>query len=294
MLRIDIFERVITMLQHIEQLEHRNIQIIVLGDFGQLQPVCTPADRWQLRQLYPKAKGIYAFHSELWRELDFQPIVLKYNFRQEERELAEQLTALKYGSLDAVRWFNANSCFFTDDRAVYICPKNADVEKYNQEALEDFKDKAKTVFEARAGRLSPNTELPCPKRLQLAEGMRVMTIANDRLYKNGSIGTILKVNAHSIRVLFDNCKIATVRRKKFTLPDGSIYEQLPVVLAYAFTVHKCQGCTFDAVIIVPGFFAAGQLYTALSRCRSLDGLCIEGTITNEDLIIDTEALQMTV
>ena len=121
-----------------------------------------------------------------------------------------------------------------------------------------------------------------------------MTIANDRLYKNGSIGTILKVNAHSIRVLFDNCRIATVRRKKFTLPDGSVYEQLPVVLAYAFTVHKCQGCTFDAIVVVPGFFAAGQLYTALSRCRSIDGICIEGDITNEDLIIDTEALQMTV
>lgn len=294
MLRIDIFERVITILQHIEQLEHRNIQIIVLGDFGQLQPVCTPADRWQLHQLYPKAKGIYAFHSELWRELDFQPIVLKYNFRQEERELAEQLTALKYGSLDAVRWFNANSSFFTDDRAVYICPKNEDVTKYNQEALERFDGQTKTVFEARSGRVSPNTELPCPKLLQLAEGMRVMTIANDRLYKNGSIGTILKVNANSIRVLLDNCRIATVRRKKFTLPDGSVYEQLPVVLAYAFTVHKCQGCTFDAIVVVPGFFAAGQLYTALSRCRSIDGICIEGNITNEDLIIDTEALQMTV
>ena len=294
MLRIDIFERVITILQHIEQLEHRNIQIIVLGDFGQLQPVCTSEDRWQLRQLYPKAKGIYAFHSELWRELDFQSIVLKYNFRQEERELAEQLTALKYGSLDAVHWFNSNSSFFTDDRAVYICPKIEDVAKYNQEALQRFDGKTKTVFEARAGRLSPNTELPCPKLLQLAEGMRVMTIANDRLYKNGSIGTILKVNAHSIRVLFDNCRTATVRRKKFTLPDGSIYEQLPVVLAYAFTAHKCQGCTFDAIVVVPGFFAAGQLYTALSRCRSIDGICIEGNITNEDLIIDTEALQMTV
>ena len=121
-----------------------------------------------------------------------------------------------------------------------------------------------------------------------------MTIVNDRSYKNGSIGTILKVNASSIRVLFDNCRIATIRRKKFTLSDGSIYEQLPVVLAYAFTVHKCQGCTFDAVIIVPGFFAAGQLYAALARCRRIDGICIDGWITKEDIIIDTEALQMTV
>lgn len=294
MLRIDIFEKVISILQHIEELEQRHIQIIVLGDFGQLQPVCTPEDREQLRQLYPKAKGIYAFHSELWRELDFQPIVLKYNFRQEDGELAEQLTALKYGSLDAVRWFNLNCTPFTDDRAVYICPKNEDVEKYNREALERFENQKMTVFKATHKELAPNTELPCPKVLHLAEGMRIMTIVNDRQYKNGSLGTILKVNGSNIRVLFDNGKIAVVRRKRFTLPGGSVYEQLPVVLAYAFTVHKCQGCTFDAIVVVPGFFAAGQLYTALSRCRDIDGICIDGEITNKDVIIDTEALRMTV
>ena len=293
MLRIDIFEKVISILQHIEELEHKHIQVIVLGDFGQLQPVCTTEDRKQLLQLYPK--GIYAFHSELWEKLDFQPIVLKYNFRQEDRELADQLTALKYGSLDAVRWFNINCSPFTDDRAVYICPKNEDVEKYNREALERFEGEKISVFQASTpAELDPNTELPCPKVLHLAEGMRIMTVVNDRHYKNGSLGTILKVNDSSIRVLFDNGKIAVVRRKRYTLPEGSVYEQLPVVLAYAFTVHKCQGCTFDATMVVPGFFAAGQLYTALSRCRNIDGICIDGEITKKDLIIDTEALQMTV
>ena len=294
MLRIDIFERVITILQHIEELEQRHIQIIVLGDFGQLSPVCTAEDRKLLRQFYPNAKGIYAFHSELWHKLDFQPIILKYNFRQEDKELSEQLTALKYGCLDAVTWLNENCAAFSDDRAVYICPRTEDVEKYNRQALERFEGQKITAFKANYKELDPNTELPCPTLLQLAEGMRIMTIVNDRQYKNGSLGTILKVNDNSIRVLFDNCKIATVRRKKFTLPGGSIYEQLPVVLAYAFTVHKCQGCTFDAVMIVPGYFAAGQLYTALSRCRSLDGICIDGEITKKDIIIDTEALQMTV
>ncbi len=294
MLRIDIFDRIISILQHIEELENRHIQIIVLGDFGQLQPVCTIEDRKLLRKFYPTAKGIYAFHSPLWEKLDFQPIILKYNFRQEERELAEQLTALKYGSLEAVRWFNANRCPFRDTRAVYICPRNEDVEKYNREALERFEGQKITEFSARSGGLAPSSELPCPKVLQLAEGMRIMTIVNDRKYKNGSIGTILEVKENSIRVQFDNRRKATIRRKRFTLPDGSVYEQLPVVLAYAFTVHKCQGCSFDSVVIVPGFFAAGQLYTALSRCRSLDGLYIDGNITKEDLIIDTEALRMTV
>jgi ATP-dependent exoDNAse (exonuclease V) alpha subunit len=65
-------------------------------------------------------------------------------------------------------------------------------------------------------------------------------------------------------------------------------------LAYAFTVHKCQGCTFDYVAIVPGFFAAGQLYTALSRCKSLEGIYIEDDLTAKDIIIDVEALKMTI
>ena len=293
MLRIDLFERIVTLLQSIEDQQQRQIQLIVLGDFGQLEPVCTKEDRKLLRQLYPKAKGIYAFHSELWDKLNFQPIVLKYNFRQLDLEFSQQLTALKYGSIDAVEWFNHNCNFCTDDRAVYICPRNEDVEKYNAFALEDFEDYEITIFKASHKELAPNTELPCPKVLRLAEGMRIMTIANDRQYKNGNLGTILKVSRNSIRVLFDNCTVATVRRKTFTLPEGSVYEQLPVVLAYAFTVHKCQGCTFDSVVIVPGFFAAGQLYTALSRCRSIDGICIDGSITEKDLIIDTEALRMT-
>lgn len=294
MLRIDLFEQVVTILQSIEAQEQRHIQLIVLGDFGQLEPVCTKEDKKLLRQLYPAAKGIYAFHSELWDKLNFQPIVLKYNFRQADLELSEQLTALKYGSMDAVRWFNRNSSAFTDDRAVYICPRNKDVEKYNRAALERFQDKKITVFKAKSDEIAPNTELPCPKELHLVEGMRVMTVVNDRKYKNGSIGTILQIKPKSIRVLFDNGTVATVHRRKFSLSDGSSYEQLPVVLAYAFTVHKCQGCTFDAVVIVTGFFAAGQLYTALSRCRSIDGICIDGILTEEDLIIDLDALKMTV
>lgn len=294
MLRIDLFERVITMLQSIEAQEQRHIQLIVLGDFGQLEPVCTKEDRKLLRQLYPAAKGVYAFHSDLWDKLDFQTIVLKYNFRQGDLELSEQLTALKYGSIDAVRWFNRNSSAFTDDRAVYICPRNEDVERYNRTALERFQEEKITVFKAKSEEIAPNTELPCPTALHLAEGMRVMTVVNDKKYKNGSIGTILQIKPRSIRVLFDNGTMATVHRMRFTLSDGSSYEQLPVVLAYAFTVHKCQGCTFDAVVIVTGFFAAGQLYTALSRCRSIDGICIDGILTEEDLRIDLDALKMTV
>ena len=294
MLRIDIFEQIITILQRIESQEHRHIQLILLGDFGQLEPVCTNEDRKLLRQFYPNAKGIYAFHSNLWDSLNFHTIVLKYNFRQNNSELSQQLIALKYGSFDAVRWFNRNCNSFSDERAVYICPKNEDVEKYNRAAMEQFDSERKTVFKAIYKEISPNTELPCPKELHLAVGMRIMTIINDQKYKNGSIGSILQVTPKSIRVLLDNGNTVAVHRKKFTLSDGSSYEQLPVILAYALTVHKCQGCTFDSVVIVPGFFAAGQLYTALSRCRSIDGICIDGTLTFNDLKIDLDALQQTI
>ena len=78
------------------------------------------------------------------------------------------------------------------------------------------------------------------------------------------------------------------------LQDGAIYEQIPVVLAYAITANKSEGMTFEEVNIVPGFFAPGQLYTALSRCTSINGIYIDGELSEKDLHVDIEALRMTI
>ena len=124
--------------------------------------------------------------------------------------------------------------------------------------------------------------------------MRVMTVCNADQYKNGSMGEIIKTNDKSVRIKFDNGIVATVAAKKFTLQDGIIFEQIPVVMAYAITANKAEGMTFNKINIVPGFFAPGQLYTALSRSTSLDGINIIGELSPKDLRIDLDALKMTV
>lgn len=83
-----------------------------------------------------------------------------------------------------------------------------------------------------------------------------------------------------------------VNLKTFELDNGAIIKQIPVTLAYAITVNKAQGATFDSVNIIPGFFETGQLYTAISRCKSLEGVHIIGNIQYNELIVDEKALSM--
>ena len=82
--------------------------------------------------------------------------------------------------------------------------------------------------------------------------------------------------------------------QRLDLENGVIYKQLPVVLGYAITANKSEGMTFDAINVVPGYFAPGQLYTALSRARSISEIHIVGELTAKDLIVDIDALRMTV
>lgn len=294
MTRIDLFSRVMKTIQYIERKKHKSIQVIVVGDYGQIQPVATPADLELLNEYYPNAKGVYAFHSEEWEQLRFRKIVLKHIHRQDEPEFIEKLNEIKYGRLDAVHWFNENACPFANIHPIYICATNSQVDHYNAEALQDFDPDELVEFKAAVTGGTPKEELPCPDRLLLTEGMRVMTICNDKQYKNGSIGTITKILQRSIRVKLDDGSSVTIRPKRFKLMGGVTYEQLPIVLAYAITANKSQGCTFNEVTIVPGFFAPGQLYTALSRCRSIDRLNIVGELTASDLKVDVDALMMTV
>jgi ATP-dependent exoDNAse (exonuclease V) alpha subunit len=294
MVRQDVFSRLIKTIRFVEQQTHRQIQVIVLGDFGQIQPVTTAADMELLKEFYPEAKGVYAFHSDQWAQMNFRKIVLKHIYRQDDPVFKEKLNEIKYGNAAALQWFNENSNQFESVTAITICPTNKLVDYYNKEAWYCFDFDTMVEYVATYKKGCSSEELPCPETLQLATDMRVMTVCNGDKYKNGSIGTIIKTNKSSILVQFDNGIIATVGRHRFMLQDGGIYEQIPVVLAYAITANKSEGMTFKEVNIVPGFFAPGQLYTALSRCTSVDGIYIHGELTPKDLHVDIEALRMTI
>ncbi len=294
MVRQDVFTRMIKTLRFVEQQTQKKIQIITLGDFGQIQPVATPADMDLLQEFYPSAKGVYAFHSEEWEALNFRKIVLKRIYRQDDPVFKEKLNQIKYGNITAIQWFNENASAGFTHHGITICPTNRLVDHYNKEAwsLHNPDEMVEYIASLKDGTI--NEELPCPDILKLSKGMRVMTICNSDKYKNGSIGTIIETKKKSIKVQFDNGTMATVRRQRFILQDGVTYEQLPVVLGYAITANKAEGMTFENINIVPGFFAPGQLYTALSRCTSISGIHLERKLTKKDLYVDIEALRMTI
>ena len=294
MVRVDIFTKVMRTIRYIEERTQKHIQVIVLGDFGQIQPVATTEDMQLIKQYYPGAKGVYAFQSELWGQMGFRKIVLKTIYRQDDPEFIEKLNEIKYGKLSAVKWFNENAGVFANTNPIYICPTNKMVDYYNTKALRELPDCKVAEFTATVKGGSAHEDIPCPVRLLLGVGMRVMTVCNAEQYKNGSMGTVIKVNTRSIKVKFDNGSIVTIGVKKFVLHDGITFEQIPVVLAYAITANKSEGMTFEEINIVPGFFAPGQLYTALSRCRSIYGINIIGELTAKDLIVDIAALEMTI
>ena len=180
-------------------------------------------------------------------------------------------------------------------KPVYICSRRKTVDEFNQSAIEEYsKDHPTTTYQAKYDGPLP-TELPCSKTLTLGVGVRVMTICNDKNYKNGMLGTVKSLSDDKIVVKFDNGKTVTIKRKTFELENGSLYIQFPLILAYAITVHRAQGSTFEHVAIMcDGCFEAGQLYCLLSRCLNLDNMTFIGELKPSDLKINTEALRTTV
>lgn len=295
MVRIDVFTKVIKTIRFIEQQTDKHIQVIVVGDFGQIQPVTTDEDMDAINFYYPEAKGVYAFQSELWEQMNFRKIVLKCIYRQQEPEFMQKLNEIKYGKLSAVEWFNQNAGSLFSCNPIYICPTNKLVDYYNKLAEDRFYPDELVSFDAVITDGTPQeAELPCPMQLRLAVGMRIMTICNADKFKNGSMGRIIKIKPNGIQVRFDNGAEVTIPTMRFKLQDGGIYEQLPVVLAYAITANKSEGMTFDEINVVPGYFAPGQLYTVLSRCKSIKSIHIIGELSEKDLIVDVAALEMTI
>lgn len=294
MVRCDVFEKVMQILQFAKS-KGQNIRLICVGDFGQLQPVVTSADKEIFKTLYPNIKGYYAFHSPLWADANFENIILHQVRRQVDSEHIEHLEGIKYGRLADLKWFMENTSPFAPINPVCICTTRKRVDEWNAQALAEHSQNHEHItFTAEYDGVLTE-EIPCPVNLTVGVGVRVMTVVNDKYYKNGNIGTVKSISDKKVTVKLDNGKTVTVRPKVFELENGTRYKQFPLVIAYAITVHKAQGSTFDNVIIIcDDFFEAGQLYCALSRCPDLENMMFLGRLKTNDLKVDIEALKMTV
>ena len=294
MVRIDLFDKMMQILKFSES-KGQKIRLIFVGDIGQIGPTISKVDNEILKILYPGIKGYYAFNSDKWADANFEKIILYKIKRQKDTELIEHLNGIRFGRTEDINWFNLNVSPFASANPIYICSRRKTADEFNRSAIEEYK-KGHTLFNYKAiydGSL-PET-LPCPELLSIGVGVRVMTICNNKIFKNGMVGTVKSLDDTKVVIRFDNGKTATLKRQTFILENSTQYTQFPLILAYAITIHRAQGSTYEHVVLIcDGMFQANMLYTALSRCTSLENLSFIGELTEKDLIVDTESLKMTI
>lgn len=280
------------------------IQVVMFGDLYQLPPVLKKDEKDILLMFY---RGVYFFYAHVFLKYGFRVIELNTVFRQSDSRFVEilnhirnyKMTARDIEDLDVLRDRRESRNF--DNDHIHICAFKKDVQKINSELLGQPTFQSGAVY---AGDF-PLNSTPCDGVLSLRVGARVMTTVNDpnHLYCNGSLGVVTSLAPGAIGVHLDTGNNITValyewKAKEYkligdkieTIDKGSC-TQYPLTLAWAITIHKSQGLTFDKVSIhANNIFAPGQLYVALSRCRSMEGIITESFINNKHIIPDKELI----
>ena len=309
MCRQDVFNHFMRAVRAAEK--RRRKQVILFGDFGQLPPVLTPKES---ELYYNYHNGLYAFSSPMWEQGRFQPIELKEVVRQTDRVFIEKLQRVRNGDTSVLKSFEQNRV--ASPTAITLCCTNNEVDMINQRELAKLKGRHRSYEMFQIGEANPNESI-AERMLELAPGAKVIFINNDRdgRWANGTKGVVVECLEKSVYVNLGNGNVVEVPyatwpvyayRKTRDLAsfrkghhvEGRIelcrvgsYSQLPLRLAWAITVHKSQGQTYEEVNVAPGrFFAPGQLYVALSRCKTEEGLHITGTLRPSDMHVDPEVM----
>ncbi len=265
-------------------------QIILSGDFMQLPPISK------------EKETLFPFQSKYWNKLNFKCIVLEEVYRQTDIQFVRKLNQVRVGNINALYWIakktESNPLV---DSAVVIAAKNSYVNKINFEQIKQIGGRSKCFNAVITGEWQ---ELPIDKKLTFKIGTRVVALVNDKndRYQNGSLGYVKKFMENGIEVTFDNGTTTIVEPytwRNWTYGIGDMqqiikkeigkFTQLPLRLAYAITIHKSQGQTFDNLVINPDCFAEGQLYVAISRAKSLEGIKFSHNPSEKALIVSSKA-----
>ncbi len=270
------------------------VQLLLIGDMFQLPPIVRDREWSVLQKFY---SSIHFFESIALKKSGFVYLELDKVFRQADQSFIEILNRLRTNKSTEADIAALNQHYGKEppEKAITLCTHNAQADKINQAELESLKGKS-FVYEAEIEKDFPEKLYPISEKMELKVGARVMFIKNDNvsnLFYNGKLATVTELTKDSIKVdLDDEDREIEVERmnwtnSKFTVnSDNELEEEVlgnfshfPLKYAWAVTVHKSQGLTFDkAVIDVGRAFAPGQVYVALSRLRSLDGLFLRTKI----------------
>ena len=328
MLRADIIDAIDYLLREKRDSNKPfgGVQMIFIGDVFQLPPVVKSQKTIQLQDgskeyisevdyLTEEYGGCYFFHAPSYKEANFGFVELQRIFRQKDAEFIKILNALRSRNMlgqDIARLNQRHSPDRIIDHDDYttLCGDNATVNGINTQQLNRIQAKEYTYLAGMAGKFKDNsleTSYPAEAELVLKEGALVMMIKNDlaKRWLNGTICRVGKLSDNSIEVIIDGRNFSVDRETweeveyRYDKNKKSIepyvvgtFEQYPIKLAWAVTIHKSQGQTFHKIVLdlERGDFAHGQTYVALSRCTSLDGIVLKKPFKLEDIMWDDKVL----
>lgn len=289
------------------------VQVLMIGDLQQLSPVIKEHERKLLSSFY---SNCYFFNSTAFKTCNALIVELKHIYRQENPVFISILNEIRNNTLSEASIKILNERYIEDfspaDEEGYISltTHNYKADKINDSELDKINQKSFS-YNAKIQGNFPSHSYPNSERFKLKKGAQVMFIKNDsssgKRYYNGKIGKVVELNEDEVIVKCpgDDFQIVTtpetwenfnytIDKETNAIKEEKIgsFSQMPLRLAWAITIHKSQGLTFEkAVIDAQDAFAHGQTYVALSRCKSLEGLVLKTKIHSSQIITDSQVLE---
>ena len=314
MVRADLLDAIDAVLRRFR--EHGQpfggMQLLMIGDLAQLTPVVTPEDERMLKPYYDTP---YFFGSKALQQIDYVTIQLSHVYRQQDESFIALLNEIREGHPSSDMLAKLNSRVITPlphregqgEGSPYIrlTTHNNLANYYNESELQKLPGRS-YQYRAEVKGTFPEYSYPTAETLVLKEGAQVMFVKNDpsgeHLYYNGRIGRVMEASENRLTVYCEGDANAIDveplewENMRYTLNEQTreiesevqgTFKQLPLRLAWAITIHKSQGLTFDrAIIDANQSFAPGQVYVALSRCRTLEGLVLASPLEPRAVIND--------
>ena len=317
MVRSDLLDTIDAVLRHIKHQPNHpfgGVQVLVIGDLFQLSPVARE-EEWRVLQDY--YSGPYFFQAHVFQQLNPVYIELDHVFRQSNIDFVEILNQVRNNTLTPQYLQMLNTRYLpdfksdADEHYIVLSTHNRKVDAINQREMDALSGRV-YQFSATIKDTFPESMFPMDEVLALKLGARVMFTKNDssaeKRYYNGKLGIVSHLTDKTITVTCEGEEPIDVHREtweniRYASNVGSevvqpevigTFSHYPLHLAWAITIHKAQGLTFDHVVIdAADAFAAGQVYVALSRCRTLEGIVLKTPIPSSALTNAREVLEFT-